>query len=47
MEHEGGSDTNCNRCTWNSSQRIGIGTERFRNKSTNRDQLGYCIIKIS
>ena len=47
MEHESDSDTNCNRCTWYSHQRIGKGTGGFRNKSTSEDHLNFSIINIA
>ena len=45
MEHKGDDDTNCNWCTWNNPQRIGIGTGRLGNKRTRGDNLDYRIIK--
>ena len=46
MEHEGGSDANCNWCTWNNPQRIGKGTGRLRNERTGENHPDYSIIKI-
>ena len=45
MEYESDSDTNCNWGTWNNSQRIGKGIERFGNKRTNGNHPDYSIIK--
>ena len=47
MKHEGGSDTNCNRCTRKKSLRIGKKTGRLGKKRTSRDYPSYNIIKIS
>ena len=47
MEHEGDGDTDCDWCTWNSLQKIGIGTGRLGNKRTSWDCPDYSIIKIS
>ena len=46
MEHESDGDTNCNRCTWNNSQRMDKGTRRHRNQRTGRDHPDYSIVKI-
>ena len=44
MELECDSDTNCNWCTWNNSQRLG---KRLRNQKISGDHLDYSIIKIA
>ena len=46
MEHESDSDTNCNRCTQTSQQRIVTGIGGPGNKGTNGDYPHYNIIKI-
>ena len=47
IEHEGNSDTNCNRCARYSHQMIGKETGGLGNKRTSKDHSNYCIIKIS
>ena len=46
IEHEGNSDTNCNRCTRNNPQTIGKGTRRIINKRTSEEHSDESIIKI-
>ena len=45
MEDDGDSDTYCNWCTLNNTQRIGKRTGRLGNKRTSGDHLDYSIIK--
>ena len=47
MEHEGGSDTNCNWCTRNGSQIFRKETGKVGNQRTRRDDPNYSIVKIS
>ena len=46
IEHGSGGDTNCNRCTWYSHQRIDNGTRGLRNKRTSRDHPNDSTIKM-
>ena len=46
MEHESDCDTNCNRCTLYSHQRIGTGTGGLGNKRTSEDHTNYRIVEI-
>ena len=46
MEHESGTDTNCNWCTRYSHQKIGTGTGGLGNRGTSGDHPNYSIIKI-
>ena len=46
IEHEGDSDTNCNRCPRNDLQRLGKRAERVENRRTSRDHPNYSIVKI-
>ena len=46
MEYESDSDTNSNRRTWYSHQKIGKGTGGLGNKRTSEDYLNYSTVKI-
>ena len=46
MEHESDGDTNCNRCSWYSHQRIGKRT-RDENKWTSGDHPNNSIVEIN
>ena len=46
MEHEGGGDINCYRCTCNKPQMLSERTERLRNQRTRGDHQDYRIITI-
>ena len=46
MEHESDGNTNCNRCTWYSHQRINKGTGGLGNKRTSGDHPNYSIVEI-
>ena len=46
-EHESGSYTNCNWCSWYSHQRIDKRIGGLGNERTSRDHPNYSIIKIS
>ena len=45
IESDGATD--CNWCNPNTTQRLGKGTERFRNQRMSRDHPYYNIVKIS
>ena len=46
MEHESDGDTNCNRCTRYSQQRIGTGTGGLEIKRMSGDYPNYSIVEI-
>ena len=46
MEHEGGSDTNCNWRPRYDYQKTGTGTGRFGNKRMSGDHPNYSIVEI-
>ena len=46
MEYEGDSDTNCNWCAWNNSQRVSKETGKLGNERKSGVNPDYSIIKI-
>ena len=46
MEHENGGDTNCNKRTRYSYQRIDTGTEQLENERSIRDHANFTIVEI-
>ena len=46
MEYEGDSDTHCNWCTWNDTQRLGKKTARGVKSMKRRNHSNYSIVKI-
>ena len=46
MEHESENNTNCDRCSWYSHQKVRTRTGGLGNKMTSGDHPNNCIIEI-